>query len=70
MISILEVKKTVNDAKLNKDRGVDNIPAEDLKNDASISVLRILLNVCFSTGKIPSEWGARYHKSNSQVWHY
>ena len=47
----------MNDAKLNKACGVDNIPAEVLKNDASISVLHILLNVCFSIGKIPSEWG-------------
>ena len=35
---------------LNKACGVDNIPAEVLKNDAPISVLHILLNVC------PSEW--------------
>ena len=47
----------MNDAKLNKACGVDNIPAKVLKSDASISVLHILLNVCFSTGKIPSQWG-------------
>ena len=57
MISIFEVKKAVNDAKFKKACGIDSIPTEVLKNDTMISVVHILLNICFSTGKIPSEWG-------------
>ena len=48
MISIFEVKKAVNDAKFNKACGTDSIPAEVLKNDTMISVIHILLNICFN----------------------
>ena len=56
-ISIFEVRQAVKDAKLNKAIGIDNIPAEVLKNGTAISFLHILYNVCFTTGTIPSEWG-------------
>ena len=57
MISLFEVKKAVKATKTNKASGVDSIPVEVLKNDSAISCLHILFNVCFRTGKIPTEWG-------------
>ena len=55
-ISIFKVPQAVKDAKLNKASGIDNIPAEVLKNDTTISYLHTLYNVCFTMGTIPSEW--------------
>ena len=37
--------------------GVDNIPAEVLKNDSAIMFLFVLFNICFDNGTIPSIWG-------------
>ena len=41
----------------NKGCGIAGIPAEVLKNDTMISVLQVLLSICFSTGMIQSECG-------------
>ena len=57
MISLFEVQQAVKAAKTNKASGVDSIPDEVLKNDTAISCLHILFNVCFRTGKIPTELG-------------
>lgn len=57
MITLFEVQKAVNMAKNNKASGIDAIPVEVLKNDTAISCLHILFNICFRTGKIPSDWG-------------
>ena len=56
-ISILEVKKAVDGARRGKASGIGQIPSEVLKNDASISFLHALLNVCFDKGLVPALWG-------------
>jgi len=56
-ISILEVNRAVAHLKKGKAYGTDELPAEVLKNDASIAFVHVLLNVCFSSGLVPSEWG-------------
>ena len=57
MITVLEVKKAITVAKYNKASGFDAMPVEFLKNDTAIYFLHILFNVCYRTGKIPSDWG-------------
>ena len=56
-ISVFEVQQAVKEAKLNKASGIDDIPAEVLKNNTAISSLHILYNVVFTEGTIPTEWG-------------
>jgi hypothetical protein len=56
-ISVLEVIKAVEKSKRNKAPGFDNIPYEVYKNDIAISFLHILFNVCYQSGKTPSDWG-------------
>ena len=56
-ISLLEVKKAVDNAKRGKSCGIDAIPVEVLRNDSSISFLHILFNICYKKGIIPSLWG-------------
>lgn len=56
-ISILEVKKAIDNAKRGKAFGIDRIPVDVLKNDTSVMFLHVLFNVCFNTGTIPSLWG-------------
>ena len=56
-ISVFEVQQAVKEAKLNKASGIDDIPAEVLKNETAISSLHILYNVVFTEGTIPTEWG-------------
>ena len=56
-ISVFEVQQAVKEAKLNKASGIDDIPAEVLKNDTAISSLHILYNAVFTEGTIPTEWG-------------
>ena len=53
----MRCSKPLRRQRLNKASGVDSIPVEVLKNDTAISYLHILFNVCFRTGKIPTEWG-------------
>lgn len=57
MLTLLDVKKAVSSAKCNKASGFGAIPVEVLKKKTAISFLHILFNVCYRTGKIPSEWG-------------
>ncbi|XP_053391507.1 uncharacterized protein LOC128554275 [Mercenaria mercenaria] len=56
-ISILEVDRAVSKAGKNKACGIDGIPYEMYKNRVAITVLHRLFNVCFETGKIPTDWG-------------
>ncbi|XP_060589316.1 uncharacterized protein LOC132744577 [Ruditapes philippinarum] len=55
-ISILEVKKAIDKAKLKKATGFDKIPSEVLKNDTTVVFLHALFNVCFDKGIVPSVW--------------
>ena len=55
--SVLEVKHALDKAKKGKAFGVDSIPVDVLKNDTSVLFLHVLFNVCFETGRIPSDWG-------------
>ena len=43
--SILEIKKAIDDAKYGKAFGIDEIPAEVIKNDVSVMFLHVLFNV-------------------------
>ena len=56
-ISLFEVTKAICDAKKGKACGFDSIPVEVLCNDASVSFLHVLFNVCFDKGMVPSSWG-------------
>lgn len=55
-ISLLEVKKAVDKVKRGKACGVDELPSEVLKNDATILFLHALYNICFENGITPSLW--------------
>ena len=55
-ISIKEVKDAIVRAKLRKAAGIDGIKAEVLKNNASITLLHKICNLCFMTGQVPSCW--------------
>ena len=55
-ITLFEVKKAIDDAKKGKACGIDAIPIEVLKNDATVSFLHALFNVCFDKGIVPSIW--------------
>ena len=52
--TILEIKKTVAHLKAYV---TDEIQSEVPKNYVSIAFIHVLLNVCFSNGMVPSEWG-------------
>ena len=56
-ISISEVRTAIHKSKQNKASGIDCIPNEVLKNDASVLFLHSLFSVCFETGIVPSLWG-------------
>ena len=47
-----EIAKAVEHAKLRKACGIDEIPAEVLKNPTAIELLYIICNVCFELGKV------------------
>jgi hypothetical protein len=55
-ITLAEVKDAVTKAKLRKATGVDDIPAEVLKNDSCIQMLHKLIQWCFDKGIVPDEW--------------
>ena len=48
-----EIAKAVEHAKLRKACGIDEIPAEVLKNPTAIELLYIICNGCFELGKVP-----------------
>jgi hypothetical protein len=51
-----EVDKAIQKAKFHKAVGPDLIPYEALKNDRMKMVLIQLFQLCFDSGKLPSEW--------------
>ena len=55
--SILEVKRAVDGARRGKSCGIDQIPCEVLKNDATIVFLHVLFNICFNRNIVPTVWG-------------
>ncbi|VDI24173.1 Hypothetical predicted protein [Mytilus galloprovincialis] len=55
-ITRCEVEKAVSRLKLRKAAGIDNIPAEVLKNKTCIDMLQNIINFCFENGVSPLEW--------------
>ena len=55
-ISIEEVQRVVDKAKLNKAVGVDELPNEVLKNPSMLNILHCLFQNCFQYGILPSTW--------------
>ena len=55
-ISRLEVCRAIDAAKLGKAAGIDEIPAEVLKNDSVVELLWKFYNGCFDLGRVPTEW--------------
>lgn len=55
-ISLFEIKKAVDKARVGKAVGPDCIHTEVLKNDAAIMFMHSLFNVCFSNSIVPSLW--------------
>ena len=55
-ISYEEVRKCVYEAKLRKASGIDNIPAEVLRNETCVDLLFKIIHHAFSSGRVPSEW--------------
>ncbi|CAC5413951.1 unnamed protein product [Mytilus coruscus] len=55
-ITRCEVEKAVSRLKLRKAAGIDNIPAEVLKNKTCIDMLQKIINFCFENGVSPFEW--------------
>ena len=55
-IEIEEVRKSIHSSKNKKSVGLDNLPNEIFKNDASVRILATLFNKLFETGLVPSIW--------------
>ena len=55
-ITMEEVEKCVMRAKLRKAAGLDNIPAEVLRNPVCVESLHKIITFCFQSGTVPSEW--------------
>lgn len=55
-IFISEVRKAVEMAYRHKASDFDSLPYEVLINDTAISFLHILFNVCYESGKTPTNW--------------
>ncbi|CAC5399361.1 unnamed protein product [Mytilus coruscus] len=51
-----EVTHAIISAKNRKATGIDDIPAEVLKNDSAAELLYIIISGCFDLGIVPSEW--------------
>lgn len=55
-ISESEIASVIKDAKLSKSVGLDNLPNEILKNEATIQVLTVLFRKIFANSVIPTIW--------------
>ena len=55
-ITLTEVEKSVFRAKLRKAAGLDNIPAEVLRNPSCAESLFRIIRYCFNTGTVPNDW--------------
>ena len=53
-----EVLQAVLLAKLRKAAGIDDIPAEVLKNDVAVNLLFQITSGCFNLGKVPVQWNS------------
>ena len=51
-----EVYLAVEHSKRRKAAGIDNIPAEVIKNNTAIDLLHKIINGCFALGQVPTEW--------------
>ena len=51
-----EIIKAIDAAKYGKASGIDQIPAEVLKNDSAIDLMLRLCNGCLELGHVPTEW--------------
>ena len=54
--SLSEVLKSIYDLKNNRSVGIDDIPAEVLKNDNVLLFIHTLCNMCYASGKVPKMW--------------
>ena len=54
--SLSEVRKSIYDLRNNCSIGVNDIPAEVLKNNQVVLFLHKLCNMCFTSGKVPNIW--------------
>ena len=55
-ISKSEIEKSILRAKLRKAAGLDNIPAEVLRNPVCVDLLYKIISHCFNTGTVPRDW--------------
>ena len=55
-ISREEVQNVISKAKVRKAAGLDDIPAEVLKNNICVELLHKLITYCFENGEIPNDW--------------
>ena len=51
-----EIIKAIDAAKYGKASGIDQIPAEVLKNDSAVELMLRMCNGCFELGYVPTEW--------------
>ena len=51
-----DVEKSILRAKLGKAAGLDNIPAEILRNPVCVELLYNIVRYCFNTGTVPNDW--------------
>ena len=61
-ITLAEVEKSVFRAKLRKAAGLDNIPAEVLRNPTCVESLFKIIRYCFNTGTVPNDWNTELIK--------
>ena len=55
-ITLTEVERAVSRAKARKAAGIDEIPAEVLKNESCIKVLHRIISQAFESGIVPDQW--------------
>ena len=55
-IDRLEVERSINRAKLRRAAGFDGIPPEVIRNPVCIDLIYKIVNFCFETETVPSEW--------------
>ena len=53
-----EIEKSILRAKLRKAAGLDNIPAEVLRNPVCVELLHKIIRYCFNTGTVPRDWNS------------
>ena len=55
-VTLQEVARAVARAKVRKAVGIDQIPAEVLKNPNCVSLLHKIIQECFTSGIVPDDW--------------